>query len=69
MCCKIYNITCVRALQKIGQVGFLTVNDCDISKCLAKQGTFPVFEREDGTPGGPELARGPRDGEKANLLK
>ena len=60
MYCKIYNI---------GQVGFPTVNDCDISKGLVKQGTLPAFERGDGTPGGPELARGPRDGEKANLLK
>lgn len=51
------------------QVRFLTVNDCDISKCLVKWSTLPVFERGDGTPGGPELGKGTIDGEKANLSK
>lgn len=45
------------------------LNDCDISKCLVKWGTLAHFEKGDGTPGGPGLARGPRDGEKGQPFK
>lgn len=30
---------------------------------------MPIFESGDGTPGGPESAKGSMDGEKYNLLK
>lgn len=71
MYCIIYINACMLASPffPLHQVKFSDVNDRDISKCLEKQSALPAFERGDGTPGGPELAKGSRDGEKANLLK